>query len=341
MASTHDVLIIGHGIAGAVLAEEALRRGLRVHVFDRERPGRASAAAAGVVNPLVLRRDVPAWRAEELVPLASSFYARMQERLGIRVWHPLDLVKVFPTPKEEEQWQRALEDPARARFMAPASRAMVHPLIRSPQGHGTVSACARLDVPELLAAQRKDLLAREAFTEMDVPPGPPLAGPDGVSIGECSAPWAVWCQGPFGAVPGLVPVKGETLLVRIPGFHLDRMVHRGIFLLPVGGDRYRVGATFAWGDVWSGPSASGREELLRRLRLLTEADVQVLEHTAGVRPAAKDRRPLLGPIGPHRAVLNGLGSRGVSLAPWCAGHLFDHLFEGVPLDAEVAVQRFS
>ena len=48
-----DVLILGRGIAGAVLAEVLRQRGLRVHVFDRKRAGNASMVAAGVVNPLV------------------------------------------------------------------------------------------------------------------------------------------------------------------------------------------------------------------------------------------------------------------------------------------------
>jgi glycine/D-amino acid oxidase-like deaminating enzyme len=38
-------------------------------------------------------------------------------------------------------------------------------------------------------------------------------------------------------------------------------------------------------------------------------------------------------------VLNGLGSRGVLLAPWCAAHLADHLFNGAPIDTEVAWDR--
>lgn len=340
MVFTHDVLVLGRGIAGAVLAEEALRRGLRVHVFDRPRPGQASAAAAGVVNPLVLRRDVPAWRAAELVPLAAAFYTRMQEHLGVPLWHPLDLVKVFPTSREAEHWTRAMQDPASAPFMAstPCPGLDAAPL-KIPHGYGTVRGAAWLDVGRLLDTQRVQALADGWLTEAVVDPTSilPIAG--GIRIGDRSAPWLVRCEGAFAALPGLVPVKGETLLVRIPGLHLEQLVHRGVFLLPLGKDRYRVGATFAWNDVWSGPTAQGRDELLRRLRLLTGSDVEVLDHAAGVRPTTRDRRPLLGPVAPHEAVLNGLGARGVSLAPWCAGHLLDHLFGGMALDPEVGAGR--
>lgn len=340
MAFTHDVLVLGRGIAGAVLAEECRHRGLRVHVFDRPRPGRASAAAAGVVNPVVLRRDVLAWRAAEMLPLATAFYTRMQEHLGIHAWHPLDLVKVFPTPREAEQWARAMQDPATAPFVSrtPCPELEAAPL-KVPHGHGTVHGAAWLDVALLLEAQRTQLLREGGLTEEEVAPEAIAAMTGGVRIGERSAPWLVHAEGPFAPLPGLVPVKGETLLLRIRGLHLTRMVHRGVFLLPLGEERYRVGATFAWNDVWSGPTAQGRDELLRRLCLLTDADVEVLGQAAGVRPTTRDRRPLLGVIAPQRAVLNGLGARGVSLAPWCAQHLLDHLFGGVQVDPEVQVGR--
>jgi len=136
-------------------------------------------------------------------------------------------------------------------------------------------------------------------------------------------------------------VKGEGLTVRIPGLHLAKAVHRGVFVLPMGDDIYRVGATFAWDEVWSGPTEGARHLLLDRLQRLVDREVEVLDHWCGVRPASKDRRPILGRIGAHEAVFNGLGSRGVVLAPWCAQHLCDHLMDGAAIDPEVSVARFA
>jgi glycine oxidase len=71
------------------------------------------------------------------------------------------------------------------------------------------------------------------------------------------------------------------------------------------------------------------------------ARAEVLEQASGVRPTSRDRRPILGRTAPHEAVFNGLGSRGVLLAPWCARHLAAHLFDGAPLDPEVDAARFA
>jgi len=40
-------------------------------------------------------------------------------------------------------------------------------------------------------------------------------------------------------------------------------------------------------------------------------------------------------------VLNGLGTRGVMIAPTVAKNLFNHLEEGVTLDDEINIDRFK
>jgi len=337
---THDALILGRGIAGAVLTETLVQRGLRVHIFDRKRPGNASMAAAGVVNPVVLRRDVPSWRAAELLPVAERFYTAMEERLGAHLWHPMELVKLFPGEREVAQWERAMRDPDTAPFVDRRAQPRVDAApVHAPFGHGTVHRSAWLDVPAMLEAQRTVLLEDGTLSEADIEADDIARIPGGVRIGERSAPWLVRCTGPFASVPGLVPVKGEGITVRLPGLRVDRMLHRGVFLLPTGEDVYRAGATFKWEAVWEGPTDEARRWLLEKLGKLTPVQPEVVGQWAGVRPTSTDRRPILGTVAPHEAVLNGLGSRGVLLAPWCAEHLAAHLFDGAVLDPEVAVGR--
>lgn len=340
MEHTHDALILGRGIAGAVLAETLLQRGLRVHVFDNKRLGNASMAAAGVVNPVVLKRDVPSWRAAELLPVAQAFYTVMEERYGAHFWHPIELVKLLPSEREAAQWQRAMQDPATAPFIDQRQQAGLDAApLHVPHGHGTVHASAWLDVPAMLEAQRGHLLRTGSLTETDISEADIERSESGVRIASCSAPLLVRCTGPFASLPGLVPVKGEGLTLRLPGLRTSRMLHRAVFLLPVGEERYRVGATFKWDAVWDGPTAEARTWLLDKLRLMTPVQPEVGEQWVGVRPTSADRRPIMGRTTEHEAVLNGLGARGVLLAPWCAAHLADHLFEGKSIAEELRHDR--
>lgn len=340
MAVQLDAVIVGRGLAGAVLTETLRQRGLQVRVYDVKRPGNASMAAAGVVNPVVLRRDVPSWRARELLPLAERFYRGWSERTGWHGWHELPLVKLFPTPKEADQWTRAMQSEAGQALLALLPEPELEQAgILHPNGHGTVPRCAWLNVPAMLEAQRTALLAEGALVERVLQREELRFTAQGVEVDGVQARWLVRCEGPFATVPGMIPVKGETVVVHIPGVRLSRMVHRGVFLLPLGGEHYRVGATFAWDDVFSGPSQEARQWLLERLATFVQYPFIVEEQQAGVRPTARDRRPLMGVVGPGEALMNGLGSRGVLLAPWCAAHLADHLFNATLLDAEVAWDR--
>lgn len=91
----------------------------------------------------------------------------------------------------------------------------------------------------------------------------------------------------------LVPVRGEGSTVRIEGLRLKNAVHRGVFILPTGDDRYRVGATFSWDHVWSGPTDEARRWLWT-IGSYRFASRRGGEHRAGVRPASCDRLLVLG-----------------------------------------------
>lgn len=337
----HDLLIIGHGLAGSVLADKALARGLDLLVIDAPREGRATPAAAGLVNPITLRRLVPSWRVDRLLPLAEAFYGSVADGAH---WHRTELVKVHANEQARHQWQRAQNDPEASAYLVDRTAADVEAALPTPYGYGCVDRCAWLDVNGWLPHQRKKLHDKGCLQEHWIDRSEVRAAQDHVEVNGARARFAVLCEGPFAtAMPGLVPVAGDVLTVRIPGLQLRSIVHGGVFLLPLPDGLFRVGSTFAWDDVFSGPRLSAREHLLTKLRELVPFPVEVVEHRWGVRPASKDRRPILGPVvnGDRVVAMNGLGARGVLLAPWCADHLLDHLFAGQPLDPEVNPLRFT
>ena len=72
-------------------------------------------------------------------------------------------------------------------------------------------------------------------------------------------------------------------------------------------------------------------------------DFEVIEHVAGIRPTVKDRRPLVGrhPEYSNIYVLNGLGTRGVMIAPYVAQELYNYIQHDIPLDPEIDIKRFT
>ena len=159
----------------------------------------------------------------------------------------------------------------------------------------------------------------------------------------------VFCEGfglkknPFFNYLPLDGAKGETLTIKAPELNIDFLLKASIFVLPLGNDLYKVGATFNWSDKTSTPTKDGRDELIKKLDKVITVSYEIIEQLAGVRPTVKDRRPLVGvhPKYQQLAVLNGLGTRGVMIAPTMAKQLVNYLENAVPLDKEIDIKRYK
>ena len=82
--------------------------------------------------------------------------------------------------------------------------------------------------------------------------------------------------------------------------------------------------------------------MLERLAALIEMPLEVRNQVAGIRPATKDRRPVAGQHPQHKPlfIFNGLGTKGVSLAPYCAGVFAAYLLQQKEIPAEINIKRF-
>ncbi|MCW3075505.1 MAG: dependent oxidoreductase [Bacteroidetes bacterium] len=75
---------------------------------------------------------------------------------------------------------------------------------------------------------------------------------------------------------------------------------------------------------------------------MISSEYQILKHEAGVRPSSKDRRPIVGPHPLHSNmhVFNGLGTKGVMLAPYFANNFVLFYLQKQPLNPEINIKRF-
>ena len=115
-----------------------------------------------------------------------------------------------------------------------------------------------------------------------------------------------------------------------------------VFLIPLGDDLYCVGATYEWEDKSNNITEKGKDELLSKLKTFLKCDFKLINQVAGIRPTVIDRRPLVGrhPENKNMYILNGLGTRGVMIAPYVAKKLFDFIEYKVRLDNEINITRF-
>jgi glycine oxidase len=76
---------------------------------------------------------------------------------------------------------------------------------------------------------------------------------------------------------------------------------------------------------------------------LLKVPYKIISQDWGFRPTTPDRRPILGCLhGSENVVIfNGLGTKGVSLAPYFSGQLMDWLLGETEIQSEVNINRFK
>ncbi|MGA9269427.1 MAG: FAD-binding oxidoreductase [Lutimonas sp.] len=342
-----DYLIVGLGLAGIALVEELSRRELSFLVFEDESQT-SSLVAGGMYNPVVLKRFNPVWKGAEQLQVALPHYKRLEAKFRAAYDRQMDILRIFKSIEEQNNWYEACDKPRLKPFLEPAIEDNRNEDIKADFRLGRVKGTGRVKVRELVNDYRAYLeshgrLIRESFSydKLEVLEKE-------LKYKDHLAKRIVFCEGnglsdnPYFNWLPLEGTKGELITIHAPGLKLKEVVKSAVFVMPLGNDLYKIGATFNWSDKTNLPTEQGREELLEKLKTVISCDFEVREHEAGVRPTTPDRRPLLGkhPDHPRLTLFNGLGTRGVMSSPLLAQQLVEHLENQAELDPEIDISRF-
>ena len=107
-------------------------------------------------------------------------------------------------------------------------------------------------------------------------------------------------------------------------------------------DMFWVGASYIWDFENTDPTPAFRKNTEQALQQFLKIPFEIVEHRSGLRPATLERRPFVGfhPVYPNVGILNGMGTKGCSLAPFFAKQLTDHLLYEEPVSADASIERF-
>lgn len=343
-----DYILVGLGLAGIAVAEELEERGKSFVVFEDESQT-SSSVAGGMYNPVVLKRFNPVWKAAEQLRIALPFYAKLETRFNKKYDHKIDILRLFKSVEEQNNWFLASDKPLLKPYMVPEVVENNNKNLKADHLMGKVIGTGRVSVRELVEDYRSWLKEKGCLIELGFDHDKLTILKEGLSYGDYRPGGVIFCEGnglsknPFFNSLPLEGTKGELITILAPELKLEQVVKSAVFVMPLGNDHYKIGATFNWTDKTNDPTEAGREELISKLQKVISCDFEIIGHEAGVRPTTKDRRPLLGshPDHPSLSLLNGLGTRGVMLAPLMAKKLIMFLENGTPLDPETDISRFN
>lgn len=343
-----DYLIIGSGLAGIAFAETALQHHKSVLVLDNDSQ-HSSSVAAGLYNPVILKRFSKLQDAAEQLQALRMFYQKIEPQINAKVYFPKPVLRKFFSVEEQNNWFAASDKPGLSDFL---STELVHkqfPGIDAPFGFGEVLQTGYVDTARFIEIYREYLKDQERFLSAEFHYDQ-LQIKDGfVQYGEIQARHLVFAEGfgiqsnPYFNHLPLAGTKGELLIVRAPNLQLDVIVKGNVFVLPLGNGLFKIGATYNWEDKTENPTESGRAELIEKANEILNCDYEIVSHQAGIRPTVKDRKPLLGthPLYQNLHVFNGLGTRGVMLAPYMAQILFENIESGKEIPRALNITRFA
>jgi glycine oxidase len=343
-----DYIIVGSGLASIMFAEQ-LRTHQKSFVVISDRSQQASLVASGLYNPVVLKRFTAAWNAASNLETAIPKYISLEKLLGVKLDYVVPIHRVFNSVQEQNNWFLACDKPLLAPFLNPKLVDNKNNSVKAPFGFGEVNATGRIDTQKLIEAYRTFLSQMNQYISATFDYEALIETPEGLCYESIQAKHIVFTEGfgihknPYFKQLPLEGTKGELITVYAPQLQLTPILKSSIFVIPMEGDHYLVGSTYEWTDKTNIPTSEAKSQLLEKLERLVTCDFEVVNQRAGIRPTVSDRRPLVGRHPNHQKmyVLNGLGTRGVLIAPAMAEALYTFIETDAPLPEEIDISRFS
>jgi glycine/D-amino acid oxidase-like deaminating enzyme len=346
---TVDYLIVGQGICGTMLSWFLYKEGKSFCVLDEEREQTASGIAAGIINPVTGRRYVTTWMIEDLMPFAIDTYQKAGIAVGMELVHRKNTIEFFTSVQMREAFlKRITEDDTYVKTFPDQNH--FNRFFDHEFGCGEITPCYTVNIQDLVMLWRKKLIATGAFRAHSYNGAALKVDKDQVQYEDITAQKIIFCNGTgtmqehwFKLLP-FAPNKGEALVIECKGLNEQFIFKRGMMLAPLPTkDHYWVGSNYLWefDDVL--PTETFLSHAKALLDIWLKLPYRIISHKSALRPATLERRPFVGfhPLFPSVGILNGMGSKGTSLAPYFANQLVQQMVHGLPILAEASIDRFS
>lgn len=344
-----DYLVVGLGVAGAAFVKFLIENNHSYLVINQD-IHRASTVAAGLYNPVVLKRFSLVWDAPHQLDKMKALFSFYEKLLGQKYIEEMPVFRVFNDEQEQKTWYKKAENHT---DLIPFLSTNFEQLkdytnIQQDFGTGEVLDTGRIDLRQLIPDLEQYLtennqLIQQTFHYKDL-----TIQDDFIEYQNIRAKRIIFCEGyhvldnPYFKNLPIIGVKGEVLTVETQA-ELPKAVIKGKeFIFPLNATEYFVGATYDRDNLNYDTTPNAETELLNGIQKVIDANFEVKNHQASIRPTVKDRRPIVGahPNYKNVFVLNGMGTRGTMLAPWIAEQLYQNIEHQKSIDPLADIARF-
>ena len=342
-----DVLIIGQGLCGTFLHWYLSKEGWKCVVADPGSRNGASHIAAGIINPVTGRRIVQTWMIDELMPFAFNAYKKLEQELNAELIAQTDIVEFFPSAQMRQAFIERTADKA-AYLALPKNENIFREHFHYDFGFGIISPACLVQPAVLLSNYREKLRASGELLEELIDEEAIQSANKHWQFKDLQTRYVIYCNGNqsyqskyFKNLP-FAPNKGEVLYIEAAGLPDKQIFKKGVNLVPVQKNIFWVGSSYEWEFENDQPTTAFLHRTENVLHKWLKIPFKIIDHRAAVRPATIERRPFAGmhPYYPTLGILNGMGTKGCSLAPFFARQLCEHITKGAEILPEADILRF-
>jgi len=343
----HDILIVGQGLAGSLLAWSLLEQGLKVCIVSDEQLS-ASQVAAGIINPITGQRFVLAKNTPQQLAWASQFYSQIEHKLQHQFFYPTPMLRLFNNEKEQISCQKRLCDASYKPFLSSATMPQhLKAHFSGIQQHHT----AYIDTKKLLSCLQQYFSQHCHIHKQPLCPKDIKHAKNSISWQGITAKKVIFCEGyrmqsnPFFSWLPLQPAHGEIISCTTTSKLAPEIINKSKWLLPIDAHTCRIGATYDPHINSPHLQQTSQQMLLDFAQSLFQQNTRfkVLQHQAGIRPTTQDKQPFIGfhPKYANIGIFNGFGSRGCLLIPWYAQQFSQTLQYQSIIPTESNITRYA
>ena len=317
-----DVIVVGQGIAGTLLAHDLIDARQSIAIIDINLKASATRVAAGLINQVGMKRCILSHNAHHYFPKAIKRYRDIEQKLNTNFLEVKSILRLFANQKVKRDWYIKFSNTNMDRYISRFFEDNTYPFLNDNAGSAEVYPSAHIDLSTFLNKSRKYfksecLVLEERFDFSQFDPNQGI-------YKSLKSDRVIFCEGfrvkdnPYFKFLPLSPTKGEVMTIRIPSLErFNKIISKGVYIIPLGNHLFLVGATYNHTDLTDELTNEGQAFLMNKISDILSVEYEVVSSVAGVRPTVKDRKTLVGlhPKYDKIGVFNGLGTRGALQGP--------------------------
>jgi glycine/D-amino acid oxidase-like deaminating enzyme len=322
--TTVDLIIVGQGLTGSVLAMNAVNKNQSVLVIDDHHASAASTVAAGIITPIKGQRLSLNWHSNQDLEFVIQCYRSLEQQLDTHLLNERTLIRFLNKDIEQQSFQKKQTDPAYKTYLnQPVPAADYKQWFSNCHDGFSIAPVYQLMIGQLLSAVKTWLIKNSSYHQSVFDYESLTMHEDHVSWHDITAKRIVFCEGYrasqnpfFGDLP-FQHAKGDILELHCDGLPENTIFNGGQWLCPMSTTTYRFGTNTTWDFSDHHPDSTSIHSLEQDLCDFLHHPYSIKTSLTGVRPTLRYRQPIYGhhPTSPMICIINGMGGHGSFLVP--------------------------